>query len=97
VPIPPSRKESKNEEEEVFWWSEGTPNWAFPSLWQERDPTRCLACDAAGPHDIEKGMCNKTVRSVLFCYSPPWEQPASAKPARDQDNRYLDQRGESHD
>ena len=28
------------------------------------------------PQDIGKGVCNRTMRSVPFCYSPPWEQAA---------------------
>jgi hypothetical protein len=35
-------KESKSEQKEVSWWSEGRPNWALPSLWQEKGPTRRL-------------------------------------------------------
>jgi PhnB protein len=77
--IPAARKERKSDQREVCWWSEGTPKSGSPSLGQERGATRRLACDAAGPHDIGKGMCNKTVRSVLFCYSPPWERTASVE------------------
>jgi hypothetical protein len=48
--------------------------------------TRGLTWDTAGPQDIGKGVSNKTVRSVPFCYSPlgtgrPFPEPQGDGPA----------------